>query len=45
MNNIKLKIVIRGIRIKLYRGENLEDILESYVNLTEEEKDFIRKNI
>lgn len=45
MNDIKLNIVISGIRIKLYRGENLEDILESYVNLTEEEKDFIRKNI
>lgn len=44
-NNLKLKIIEKAIKIKLNRGENLEDILNSYKNLSEEEKDIIRKNI
>ena len=39
---IKKKILLAGIKIKLDRDENLEDILASYVNLTEEEKQEIR---
>ncbi len=38
----KMKIMICGIKIKLARGELLEDILKSYVKLTDEEKDYIK---
>lgn len=38
----KLRIVCIGISVKLNRGEDLETILATYVNLTEEEKDIIR---
>lgn len=44
-NILKLKIIEKAIKIKLNRGENLEDILKSYKNLSEEEKNIIRKNI
>lgn len=43
--SLKLKIIEKAIKIKITRGENLEDILNSYKNLTEEEKEIIRKNI
>ena len=42
MTSIQKRILIAGIKIKLDRDENLEDILASYVNLTEEEKQEIR---
>ena len=29
----KLKIIVRGVKIKVQRGEDLEEILESYENL------------
>lgn len=38
-----MKVLTMGIKIKLKRGENLEDILLSYVKLTEEEKTEIRE--
>lgn len=40
--NEKLKVIIYGIKVKLNRGERLEDILASYTKLADEEKDFIR---
>lgn len=40
-----LNIMARGIKVKLNRGEDLEEILETYVNLSEEEKDQIREAI
>lgn len=42
MTEIQKKILIAGIKIKLARGELLEDILDSYVKLTDEEKQEIR---
>lgn len=41
----KLKVIIYGIKVKLARQENLEDILASYTKLTEDEKNFIRDNL
>ena len=38
LTGAKLKIIVRGVKIKVQRGEDLEEILESYENLTEEEK-------
>ena len=39
MTTIKKKTVIRGIKIKLAREEDLETVLATYVNLTEYEKE------
>ena len=45
MNAIQKRILIAGIKIKLNRGEELEDILATYVNLTAEEKQDIRHEL
>ena len=45
LTGAKLKIIVRGVKIKVQRGEDLEEILESYENLTEEEKQQIRDKI
>jgi len=45
MTAIQKRVLLAGIKIKLARGEDLEDILESYVNLTTEEKQEIRESI
>ena len=42
INETKMRVLINGIRIKLSRGETLENILESYVKVSEEEKEYIR---
>ncbi len=43
MTTIQKKIIIAGIRIKLARDEELEDILAYYMKLTEEEKQELRE--
>jgi hypothetical protein len=45
MTDIQKKILIAGIKIKLERGELLEDILASYVKLNEDEKQEIRTEL
>lgn len=45
LSGVKLKIIVKGIKIKISRGENLEEILESYENLTEEEKEQVRNAV
>lgn len=45
LTGVKLKIIVRGVKLKLGRGEKLEEILATYENLTEEEKQQIRDNI
>jgi len=45
MTALHKRILVAGIKIKLARGEDLEDILESYVNLTTEEKQEIGESI
>lgn len=42
MTAIQKRILLAGIKIKLARGEELEDILATYVNLTDDEKQEIR---
>ncbi len=37
-------ILLTGIKRKLERGENLDDILISYINLTDEEKQEISEH-
>ena len=41
----RLKVIMYGIKVKLSRGEKLEDILESYTKLSGEEKEFIRNEL
>jgi len=38
MNELTKNILIKGIKLKIKKGENLEEILVSYTKLTEEEK-------
>lgn len=38
----KLKVIAYGIKVKLSRGEKLEDILKSYTKLSDDEKQIIR---
>lgn len=40
--NSKLKLICKGIEVKLNRGEDLEEILATYTKLTDAEKDTIR---
>jgi len=40
-----LNVMARGIKVKLLRGEDLEETLSTYVKLTEEEKQQIREVI
>ena len=41
----KMRIMVKAVKIRLGRGEELEDILSSYPKLTEEEKQTIRKEV
>lgn len=43
--NAKLKIIARAVIIRLNDGEDLEDILESYPALKEDEKRDLRKYV
>ena len=45
MTALQKRILLAGIKIKLNRGEVLEDIFASYVNLTAEEKQEIRDEL
>lgn len=42
MTAMQKRVLISGIKIKLARSEELEDILVTYVNLTDEDKQEIR---
>lgn len=41
----RLKVIMYGIKVKLSRSEKLEDILESYTKLSNEEKQTIRDEL
>ena len=45
MSNAMLKIYIRVIEKRMSEGEKLEDILNDYPKLTEDEKNEIREKI
>lgn len=42
MSKIQKVVLIAGVKIKLARGEKLEDILKTYVKLSDEEKEEVR---
>ncbi len=42
MITIQMRIITAGIKIKIARGEDLETILTTYVNLTDDEKAGVR---
>ena len=41
----KMNVIMYGIKVKMKRGDSLDDILTSYTKLTKEEKDYIRKEL
>ena len=43
MLNVKLRIMLRAIRLRLERGEELDAILTSYPRLSESEKETLRR--
>ena len=45
MTNAALRLFIRVIKRRISSGEELEAILDSYPNLSEEEKELIREAI
>jgi len=45
MTAIQKRVIVAGINIKMARGEDLKAILETYVNLTDEEKQEIREAV
>lgn len=45
LSNLKLKMFSKAIKIKMERGEDLEDILNQYTKLTDEEKEQLREAI
>lgn len=45
MTKAKLNIFVRVISRRIIAGEELEDILAEYVNLSEEDKDQIREAV
>ena len=45
MTAIKMKIMVNAVKIRMRNGELLDDILESYTALTEEERRNIREFI
>lgn len=45
MTAIKMKIMVNAVKIRMRNGELLDDILESYTALTEDERRNIRETI
>lgn len=43
MNDVTKNIVIRAINVRIKRGESIDDILASYLKLTEEEKNELKE--
>lgn len=43
MSDMQMKIIRKGIELKLAKGEELEDILSSYKNLSADEKNILRE--
>lgn len=42
MTGIKLKIMVSAVKIRMKAGESLEEILQSYTALSDEDKESIR---
>lgn len=45
LSNVAMRIMIRAAKIRMNRGEELEDILAGWMKLTEEDKDLIRAEV
>lgn len=45
MMAIRIKIMVSAVKIRMRAGETLEEILESYTALTDEDRETIRKTI
>ena len=45
LSNIQQNIIVRAIKIRLEKGEDLGIILDSYVKLTEKDKENLKDKI
>ena len=45
LSNIQKNIIIRAVKIRMEKGEDLETILASYTKLTDEEREEIMKQV
>ena len=45
MTNTQLELIVRGIMIKLSRGENIDTILSTYTKLSDAEKKWVKNRI
>ena len=45
LSNLKVKMFVKAIKIKMQRGEDLEEILNQYTKLSKEEKKQLREEI
>ncbi|MGP1588479.1 MAG: hypothetical protein ACTTHL_01085 [Oribacterium sp.] len=45
LSKTRLGIMIRAAKIRMSRGEELEDILAGWMKLTDEDKDLIRAEV
>ena len=45
LSSIQKKIIVRAVKIRLNKGENIDDILASYPKLSEKDKADIKKEL
>lgn len=45
LNTLAKNIIIRGVKIRIANGEAVEDILRTYVKLSEDDKQEILKTV
>lgn len=45
MSELRLKIMVNACRIRVLGGEDLEEVLDSYPKLTENDKEYIRAEL
>lgn len=45
MTPLQLKIIQKAVQIRVNRGEDIDEVLESYTKLSSEEMALIKKNL
>lgn len=45
LSKIKLKIMVKAVQIRVSNGEDIDDVLNSYPKLTDEDKTYIKAEI
>lgn len=45
LSKVNMRIMVKAAKIRMSRGEELEDILSGWMKLTEEDKELIRAEV